>query len=317
MPAAHHFRRRRMIPVLAAAGAAVAAAYLIRSPAVAPARLELTPLHRGGSGTPLLLLHGISATWRVWSPVLPFLESHHDVIAPTLRGHGGGLPFDDTVTPSLEGLVDAIEQDLDKLGFADVHVVGNSLGGWLAIELARRGRARSVVLLSPAGAWDSPRQIRWTARLIRISDALAGRGAAYADRLATNRLLRWLLYAGQVTHTNRVPPEAVAAQLRASNQAAAVTSLLRVLPESRLEPLTSDHNYPIRVVWPTHDRVLPFEVFGAPTMQRLPGAEVLRLDGVGHVPMTDDPAAVAQLILDLTQSVDASSDHPRSGVCDD
>nr|WP_203457333.1 alpha/beta fold hydrolase [Mycolicibacterium sp. CBMA 361] len=148
-----------------AVGAAVATAAivgagawpLLRGPHHLPAQLELTPLHRGGSGTPLLLLHGIGAIWRAWSPVLEFLEPHHDVIAPTLRGHGGGLSLDRGIEPSLSALADGVEQDLDRLGLHQVHVVGNSLGGWLAIELARRGRAQSLVLLSPAGAWTTVR----------------------------------------------------------------------------------------------------------------------------------------------------------------
>ena len=101
------------------AGSAVAAAAVLarrraeKPRAVVPA-LELTPSHRGGTGTPLLLLHGIGAIWRAWSPVLPYLEPHHDVIVPTLAGHGGGPPLDPGVMPSVQALVDGIEDELDR-----------------------------------------------------------------------------------------------------------------------------------------------------------------------------------------------------------
>src|SRR5689334_2786653 len=117
------------------AGSAVAAgawlawrATVGRSTALDP--LELTPGHRGGAGTPLLLLHGVGAIWRAWSPVLPYLQPHHDVIVPTLPGHGGAAPLDADVTPSVEALADSIEDELDRLGLPTVHIAGNSLGGW-------------------------------------------------------------------------------------------------------------------------------------------------------------------------------------------
>jgi len=105
-----------------------------------------TPAHRGGSGPPLVLLHGFMDTWRTWELVLPALERRHDVLALTLPGHAGGPPLDGDVA-------DALERALDVAGFATAHVAGNSAGGFLALELAARGRARSVVAFAPAGGW--------------------------------------------------------------------------------------------------------------------------------------------------------------------
>ena len=309
MPDQLHLRPHVSGILLAAglAGAAIATARYLKGPVTLPARLDLTPLHRGGSGSPLLLLHGIGAIWRVWTPVLDLLEPHHDVIAPTLRGHGGGLPLDDDVTPTLAALADGIEEDLDRLGLTEVHVVGNSLGGWLAIELARRGRARSVVLFSPAGAWRSQRRIDLTATAIQLSVGVSTRFAPHAEAVAANRALRWLMLTGQVADPSRVTPESLAANIRASAQSPAVDALLRLLPQRTVDPLPSDHSYPIRLVWSTRDRVLPFEGFGVPMLARLPGAELVHLGGAGHVPMSDDPATVAQLILQVTQAVDAGA----------
>src|SRR3954463_13954267 len=111
-----------------------------------------TPAHRGGSGPPLVLLHGFTDTWRTWELVLERLERHHDVLAPTLPGHAGGPRLDGgPVRESL--LADAVERSMDEAGFETAHIAGNSMGGYVALQLAARGRARSVVALSPAGGW--------------------------------------------------------------------------------------------------------------------------------------------------------------------
>lgn len=311
--------RRQVTTVLTAAtlaGAATAAVWRARPPIALPARLELTPLYRGGSGSPLLLLHGIGAIWRVWTPLLEHLEPHHDVIAPTLRGHGGGIPLAEQVAPSLNALADGVEEDLDRLGLSQVHIAGNSLGGWLAIELARRGRALSLVLVSPAGAWQSQRRIELTAKAIQLSVALSARCAPHAEAIAANPVLRWLMLAGQVAHPWNVAPESLAAHIRAGADAPAVNALLHALPQRQVEPLPAQQDYPVRVVWGTQDRVLPFDSFGAPMLTRLPGAELVRAQGVGHVPMSDDPAAVAQLILAVTLAAESSTARTSGGGSD-
>jgi pimeloyl-ACP methyl ester carboxylesterase len=306
--------RRRAATVatgLLAAGALATAATLARRDADRPRAaiplLELTPSHRAGTGTPLLLLHGVGAIWRAWSPVLPYLEPHHDVLVPTLPGHGGGLPLDPQVAPSVQALADGIEAELDRLGLQHVHIAGNSLGGWIGIELARRGRALSLVLFSPAGAWRSQRSIQMRAAGIRLSVAALGRYTSRADAIAANALLRWLFLAAQVAHPQRVPPEALAAYIRASGAAPVVAPLLRELPLRQVQSLPAVREYPVRLVWGDRDRVLPFDDFGAPMLLRLPGAELVRLRGVGHVPMSDDPAGVAELILEVTTAVDGAA----------
>ncbi len=102
----------------------------------------------------MLLLHGLGMSWRAWTPLLEGLQQRHDVLALTLPGHRGGPAAPRSV--SVESLADAVENALDETGWDTAHVVGNSLGGWLALELARRGRASTVTAVSPAGAWRSP-----------------------------------------------------------------------------------------------------------------------------------------------------------------
>jgi pimeloyl-ACP methyl ester carboxylesterase len=275
--------------------------------------LELTASHRGGTGTPLLLLHGITAIWRAWSPIIPHLEPHHDVIVPTLAGHGGGPPLDPDVEPSLQALTDAIEDELDRLKLTKVHIAGNSLGGWIGIELARRGRAQSLVLFSPAGAWKSQRSIELRASGIRLSFDAMSRYSSRADAIVANPAVRRFLLAAQVAHPRRVPPEELAAVIRASSHAPVVAPLLRELPLRQVQPLPADRDYPVRLVWGDRDLVLPYRSFGAAMLERLPGAELIHLHDVGHVPMTDDPVSVAKLILEVTSAVDQAAVSTEMG----
>src|SRR4029453_717604 len=107
--------------------------------------------HRGGSGEPLLLIHGIGHTWRGWKPMLPLLERRFDVLAVDAPGFGRSEPLPPSVDATPEALADAVEDELARAGFDRAHIAGNSLGGWISLELARRGRAETVVGISPAG----------------------------------------------------------------------------------------------------------------------------------------------------------------------
>jgi pimeloyl-ACP methyl ester carboxylesterase len=110
--------------------------------------VTFTPAHRGGSGPPLVLLHGFTDTWRTWELVLDDLQRGHEVLAPTLLGHAGGPPLTGELTDA--SIADAVERAMDEAGLREAHIVGNSLGGYVAFQLAMRGRALSVVALAPA-----------------------------------------------------------------------------------------------------------------------------------------------------------------------
>src|SRR3974390_2618356 len=139
-PARSPHRRATTVETPTSAGAITSA---IR---VLPTAMELrlggvsfvfTPSFRGGSGSPLVCLHGFTDTWRTWGLVLPSLEPHPDVLARTRRGPAGGprLP----VTLSDDTLPDAIERVMDEAGFERAHLVGNSLGGYLAPPVGAPG----------------------------------------------------------------------------------------------------------------------------------------------------------------------------------
>ena len=258
-----------------------------------------TPAHRGGSGPPLVCLHGFVDTWRTWELVLPALAREHEVLARTRAGHAGGPPIEGE--PSIDALVDAVERAMDEAGFATAHVAGNSLGGYVALRLAARGRARTVVALAPAGGWldDSYRDLlRFQATLVEQTKA----AAPYADALVATpegrrRATRYL-----TTNFEHIPAELLAHQLRAA--AASSESALAMIDEALREGWSLDAEHitcPVRIVWGTEDRLLPWPAAAARfRTEWLPHADWVELDGVGHAPQLDVPLETGQLILGFT-----------------
>jgi pimeloyl-ACP methyl ester carboxylesterase len=160
---------------------------------------------RLGDGEPLLLLHSLGGSLVQWSPVLELLASHCDAIAVDMPGFGDSPPLPVGIEPSAANLATAVLDFCESLALdGEPHVAGISLGGWVAIEAARQGRALSVVALCPAGFWREPLAPRRSrARLA----ARALRALIPAVRLAP---VRRRALAGTVRHPERVPaPEAV------------------------------------------------------------------------------------------------------------
>ena len=135
------------------------------------------PIHLG-SGEPVLLLHPFLISQLVWQKVAPQLADtgRYEVFAPTMAGHNGGPPAG-TWFLSSAVLADHVERQLDELGWDTAHIVGNSLGGWVAFELERRGRARTVTGIAPAGGWTrwAPTKFEVIAKFV-CGDAVLGAG---------------------------------------------------------------------------------------------------------------------------------------------
>src|SRR5450755_3895346 len=158
-------------------------------------------LYRAGEGEPLVLVHGFTGHWRHWKPVLADLVARYEVIAPTLAGHNGGPAYPSGTGPEkIADAGDSLERHLNEIGVGTAHFVGNSMGGSLAIELAKRGRARSVVAFSPGGGWElggpEPDRIaRFFARqmrMVRVSRKQIPRlmGRPSARKLALRDIMR-------------------------------------------------------------------------------------------------------------------------------
>jgi pimeloyl-ACP methyl ester carboxylesterase len=253
--------------------------------------------YEGGEGSPLVLLHGLSASWHVWRPLLSILERQHRLFAPTLPGHPGGAPWPAGREANLDAIVDVLAEDLAQRKIDRPHIAGNSLGGLLALELARRGIAASVTALSPAGAWRNDRDYLAVARPFRIAHALMPLMIAAARPLLRFSGVRRALNAQAMVHGDRVPADEV---LRAMQSMAGTSILPQLLTSMRrdgpIKPLAVNE-IPVTIAWCEYDRVIPFETYGAPMLEKVPGAQAETVKGAGHVPMYDEPQQVADMIL--------------------
>jgi pimeloyl-ACP methyl ester carboxylesterase len=244
-----------------------------------------------------VLLPGLGLTWRSWLPVLDALEAHHEVAALDHAGLGAPPPVADGA-PTPQRLAEAVADELDDLGWARPIVVGNSLGGWVALELARRGRAARVVAIAPTGL-ESPPERAYVSGLNELLRATA-RVTAPFGRLATwAPLNRTALLIGLHARPWRLSPQEAAAELASLSEAESFHSALALSQGPNVADGLRQIGVPVRVVAGTHDFLL-----GAYTSPRfralLPDAEFVLLPGVGHVPMPDDPALVARTILEFT-----------------
>ena len=242
----------------------------------------------------VVLMHGVTMSGRVWREVAPLLEPDADVHTPTALGHRGGTPVTTRPT-SVSDLVDDIERYLDRHGLERPHLAGNSLGGWMAIELARRGRAASVCAISPGGFWDDAghRSSDGAVRTLRRL-ALVGRVSKPLGVLPHLLPLARRIGMGAVAvQGERLTPRHAASTVVDLAECLVLADILGT--DERVEPL-EPLPCPITIAWAEHDRILPLRTLGQVARERIPHARFVILPGVGHVPMIDDPEMVAGVV---------------------
>ena len=248
--------------------------------------------HRGGSGEPLVLVHGIGHTWRGWKPMLPHLERRFDVLAVDLPGFGNSPPLPSGTEPTAVALADAVAAAMDDAGFESAHVAGNSLGGWIALELARRGRARTCVGISPAGLAHGRekdlgrgvlRGMRWCAQNLPAPEGLL-----------RNPVGRTLFAGPTLGKPWRADPDDLIAQSQLFADCPGWEATLEHTVAGQVAGL-NEIDCPVLILWGTKDVVLiPRQ--GRRFERLIEGAELRYLKGLGHVPMSDDPELLAQAI---------------------
>jgi pimeloyl-ACP methyl ester carboxylesterase len=246
--------------------------------------------------TPLVCLHGFMDTPRVWDLVRPALQRRCDVLAPALPGHVGGPPLPAELDDA--AMADAVEAAMDDAGMEEAALVGNSLGGFVALQLAARGRARSVVAFAPAGGWarDDSSWRELLALQSSIHEA-AKAAAAHASAILSTldgrrRATRYI-----TERFEHIPVELLADQLLGVARCDA-TRLLAFAERASWELDASRIGCPVRVVWGTEDRLLPWASAAARfRTEWLPWADWVELEGAGHCPQLDVPVEAAQLIL--------------------
>jgi len=250
---------------------------------------------RVGTGEPLLLLHGIGHHRQAWDPVVHILAAERDVIAVDLPGFGESPALPDGLTHDLATMNAALGALCENLGIERPHVAGNSLGGLLALELGREKLVRSVTALSPAGFWSQAERRYAFGVLLAMRRAARSMPLPLVERLSRTAAGRAVLTSSIYARPGRRSPEAVVAETLALAHAEGFTETLRAGTEVRF---TDDiPGVPVTVAWGSRDRLL-LRRQGIRAKHIIPRARLVRLPGCGHVPMNDDPALVARVILD-------------------
>ena len=250
-----------------------------------------------GPGRPLILLHGIGMSRAAWNALTPRLSATRRVIAFDIAGFGLTPPLPDGTPPTIAHLVDGLERSIRELGLEEpVDIAGNSLGGGLALEAARRGLARSVVAISPIGLWKrhpAPHVkyvfggLRWTVTTV----------PGLVKATVRVPLLRELALAVPLSAGSRHMPQSDA--LRAIEDLAASPAFEATFEQTRVPFSGRDVTVPVTVAFGDRDWIL---TRGSRHRDGLPAhTRWVEKHGWGHVPMWVDPVGVSQLILEGTR----------------
>jgi pimeloyl-ACP methyl ester carboxylesterase len=198
----------------------------------------------------------------------------------------------------LDPIIDAIQAN----GFAKAHIAGNSLGGYLALQLAARGHAKSVVAFAPAGGWaaadDSWHELLDYQATMRAESAAA---APSADQIAATPEGRRLLTQTITTNYEHIPAGLLAHQLRAAAGCVGADALIAHAHAVGWELEAESIGCPVRIVWGTADQLLEWPTSAQRYLTDwLPRADYVELDGIGHCPQLDVPLETAELITGFT-----------------
>jgi pimeloyl-ACP methyl ester carboxylesterase len=263
-----------------------------------------------GTGEPLLLLHGIGSTHDDFAALRPRLNAEYRVLAPDLPGHGrsAALPH----RPTVAAIADAVTADLDELGIGRVHVLGNSIGARIALELAARGRARSVVAISPSGL-NTPGERLHQGALMAASRVALRALRPLLPTAAHTTLGRSLLLAGLRSRPWRASETEAHALREGFVEADDYWQMLwwSILADV---PTGLDRiDCPVVLAQGTADLIAVGQTPRYLTV--IPGARFVPLYGAGHAPQSDTPGLILRLVHESTAAaVQRAVERPRTAT---
>ncbi|MDX2355367.1 alpha/beta fold hydrolase [Dietzia sp. PP-33] len=253
---------------------------------------------RRGTGSPLLLVHGLGAGWRSWEPIIDQLAESREVIAVDLPGFGETPPVEGEV--SIASLADSVAGFIDEQGLDGVSTAGQSMGGRIVLELARRGVGGDTVALDPGGFW-SDRELAIFSATLRPSIALVGALRSVLPALLGNPVSRTALLAQLSARPWALSAQTVlpdVAGLADSPSTGAAMDALTKGPKQQGAPLGTVPGL-VTIGWGRRDLVtVPAQAHRA--ARAFPDAALHWFDRCGHFPQWDAPQEVIRLILGRT-----------------
>jgi pimeloyl-ACP methyl ester carboxylesterase len=249
---------------------------------------------RRGAGEPLVLMHGTGGSRAHWRPIVELLAPHRELLLVDLPGMGESQSPPTGIPHTPIGYAQVMAELLDDLGIDSAHAAGNSVGGWTALELAKLGRARSVVAIAPAGLW--PKRDPWRCSgQLWVQHKMGRLFAPLTPKIMRTDLGRTALLRGTMARPRQMPAEEA---VEMADTYARMQDFDAHLAATRRDRFRGgqDLDVPVTVAWGDQERLIPAK---ARRRDELPAhARVVTLPGCGHTPMWDAPEVVARVILD-------------------
>ncbi|QGW24638.1 alpha/beta hydrolase fold protein [Dietzia sp. DQ12-45-1b] len=246
----------------------------------------------------MLLVHGLGAGWRSWQPVIDELAASREVIALDLPGFGESPPLEGELT--IAALADSVARFIEESGLDGVSTAGQSMGGRIVLELARRGVGGDTVALDPGGFWND-RELALFSATLRPSIALVGAVRGALPVLLGNPVSRTALLAQLSVRPWALAAQTVLPDVAGLADAPATGAAMDALTKGPKQRGAPAGTVPGRVTigWGRRDLVtLPAQAHRA--ARAFPDATLHWFDRCGHFPQWDAPQEAIRLILDGT-----------------
>jgi pimeloyl-ACP methyl ester carboxylesterase len=257
-----------------------------------------------GSGPPVVLIHGHSGAWQNWLEQIPVFSRRHRVIAMDLPGFGASPMPRDPIT--ISGYARIVDELLDVLGVSAAGVVGNSMGGFVGLEMAISSpeRVERLVLVSAAGVAERyigvPLGVldRWSERVLGRAGRWATPEPSRTARMARRRRLRRLGFTLLSPHPERIDPRLFYENVMASGPKPAAPRAAAEIARYDVRDRLGQIACPTLVIWGDRDRIVPPS--SADEFVRLiPNARKVIFEDCGHVPMIEQPERFNRLVEDF------------------
>ena len=264
-----------------------------------------------GAGEALLLIHGMAGSSATWRAVIPELAKRYRVVAPDLLGHGeSAKPRGDY---SLGAFAAWLRDLLDELGIRQATVIGQSLGGGVAMQFTYQHRdyCQRLVLISSGGLGPD---LNWILRILSAPGAELVLPVVAPQPVLNlgNKLGSWLTSAGiKSPRTGEMWSAYCSLSDRPTRQAFLRT--LRSVVDYRGQAVSAlgkihvSYGLPTLLIWGEQDRIIPV-AHGYAAHEAVPGSRLEVLAGVGHFPHVEAPTAVVDILDDFITTTGRDAD---------
>ena len=264
-----------------------------------------------GAGETLLLIHGMAGSSATWRAVIPELAKRYRVVAPDLLGHGeSAKPRGDY---SLGAFAAWLRDLLDELGIRRATVVGQSLGGGVAMQFTYQHRdyCERLVLISSGGLGPD---LNWILRILSAPGAELVLPVVAPQPVLSlgNKLGSWLASAGVKSPRAGEMWSAYCSLSDRPTRQAFLRTLRSVVDYrgqavSALGKIHVSYGLPTLLIWGEQDRIIPV-AHGYAAHEAVPGSRLEVLAGVGHFPHVESPAAVVDILDDFITTTGRDAD---------